>query len=127
MCRPPEHREQGEARIHRAQQYVKGDGHDDVTGEDEHIEGRALYNRVGAATLFDGAWRLLPVAERGHIPRGYHDMHLATIMTIPDGGCLAAAVDLTSETMHWITCRVAARASPLAVMLASTAFTLLPR
>jgi Domain of unknown function (DUF4419)/UvrB/uvrC motif len=66
----------------------------------------ALYDRVGAATLFDGGWRLLPVAEHGAILRGYGNPHLITIMQIPNGRFLAAAVNLTGETMHWIACRV---------------------
>lgn len=64
-----------------------------------------LYERVGAATLFGGAWRLLPIAEHGLIPRDYPIPYLATIMQIPGDRVLAAAVDL-GETMHWVTCHV---------------------
>jgi hypothetical protein len=66
----------------------------------------ALHDRIGGATLFDGAWRLLPVAEHGMVPRGYGKPHLITVMRIPDGRHLGAAVDLTSETMHWMACHV---------------------
>jgi hypothetical protein len=66
----------------------------------------AVYDRVGAASLFDGAWQLLPVAEHGQITRGYPNPHLITIMEMPDGRRLGAAVDLADETMYWIACRV---------------------
>ncbi len=74
-----------------------------LDGTDELV---ALYHRVGAATLFGGAWRLLPVVEHGRIPRGYPNPYLLTIMSAPGARCLAAATDLAGETMHWVICRV---------------------
>jgi hypothetical protein len=66
----------------------------------------ALYRRIGSATLFDGAWRLRPVAEHGHLHRG-DDRSIVTVIDLPDGRCLGAAIDQRTQTLHWLVCRVA--------------------
>ncbi|WP_238010017.1 DUF4419 domain-containing protein [Dactylosporangium sp. AC04546] len=70
----------------------------------------ALYSRIGSATLFDGRWRLVPVAERRHC---YHDgFSVDTLVELADGRTIAGATGSSGET-HWIVCRVAeAEADP---------------
>ncbi|MER7282495.1 DUF4419 domain-containing protein [Dactylosporangium sp. NPDC000244] len=65
----------------------------------------ALYGRVGSATLFDGAWRLIPAAARTHIQglRGVDEM--MTLIELPDGRWLASAADIDAQRVHWIVCR----------------------
>jgi hypothetical protein len=62
----------------------------------------ALYHRIGSATLFDGAWRLLPIAEHGHVPRGKGNRFITTIIDLADGRSIGAAIDYATQTAHWI-------------------------
>jgi hypothetical protein len=85
--------------------------HQTTAPQSEHLmhataELVALYDRIGDATLFDGAWRLLPIAEHGAILRGYRNPHLITIMQIPEDRHLAAAVNVMDETIQWTACRI---------------------
>jgi hypothetical protein len=66
----------------------------------------ALYRRIGSATLFDGAWRLLPAAER----RGANHEHvyITGLIDLPDGRCLGAYDDYASESTYWVVCRMEA-------------------
>ncbi|MER7282494.1 DUF4419 domain-containing protein [Dactylosporangium sp. NPDC000244] len=66
----------------------------------------ALYGRVGSATLFDGAWHLVPAAEWRRIEDIADDWTARTLIELPDGRWLALAVDYTAMRMHWIVCRV---------------------
>ena len=47
-----------------------------------------------------GAWRLLPVAEHGHVRRDSPTRTRSRSCKSPRGRCLAAAVKVTGETMH---------------------------
>jgi hypothetical protein len=62
----------------------------------------ALYHRIGSATLFDGAWRLLPIAEHGHVPRGHGNRSITTIIELADGRSIGAAIDHATQTAHWV-------------------------
>ena len=65
----------------------------------------AVYRRIGSATLFDGAWRLLPVAERRQVfdRDGTADQHAHRTRRRPDIG---ADRRLRAQTFHWVVCRV---------------------
>ncbi|MEV4759602.1 hypothetical protein AB0J86_31520 [Micromonospora sp. NPDC049559] len=64
----------------------------------------ALYRRIGSATLFGGAWRLLPAAEHRQIWR--ETLPIVSLIELADGRCIGAALDHETETPHWIACRV---------------------
>ncbi|WP_406063576.1 DUF4419 domain-containing protein [Micromonospora sp. NBC_00860] len=64
----------------------------------------ALYQRIGAATLF-GAWRLLPAAEHRWIYRDDDERSLLPIIDLADGRKICAAVDYATQSTHWILCR----------------------
>ena len=67
----------------------------------------AVYRRMGSATLFDGAWRLLPVAEQGWAWR--HDSGrspIVTVIQLADGRYVGMVPDDHTETVHWVLCRV---------------------
>ncbi|GAA2482352.1 DUF4419 domain-containing protein [Winogradskya humida] len=66
----------------------------------------ALYRRIGSGTLFDGAWRLRPIAEHGRIYRGETRPALLTIIDLPDGSSIGAAIDATTRALHWLIYRV---------------------
>lgn len=66
----------------------------------------ALYRRLGSATLFDGAWRLLPESEHRRVWRSSHQHSLVTVIDLADGRSIAAASDDATETTHWVTCRI---------------------
>lgn len=67
----------------------------------------ALYRRIGSATLFDRGWRLRPVAEHGHLHRGDGHRSIVTVIDLPDGRCIGAAIDERTQALHWLACRVA--------------------
>jgi hypothetical protein len=62
----------------------------------------AVYRRLGSAALFNGAWRILPVADHGQVRGGYRNGLLLTIIELADGRSIGAAVDLVTETTHWV-------------------------
>jgi hypothetical protein len=64
----------------------------------------AIYRRLGSAVLFDGAWRLRPVAEHGNLYRGPRRPSIIAVIDLPGGRTLGAAVDDTTETLHWLAC-----------------------
>jgi hypothetical protein len=66
----------------------------------------ALYRGIGSAELFQGAWRLRPVSEHGHLYRGPGHPSVVTVIDLADGRCIGAAVDDTTETLHWLACHV---------------------
>jgi hypothetical protein len=66
----------------------------------------AIYRRIGSATLFDGAWRLLAEAERRWVDRGPDRHPLQTLIDLADGRCIAAALDDAAQAVHWVSCRV---------------------
>jgi hypothetical protein len=66
----------------------------------------ALYRRIGSATLFGGAWRLLPVAEHGILYRGEGRRSILTVIDLADGRRIGAALDDATRSMHWLVCRV---------------------
>ncbi|MEU4222038.1 hypothetical protein [Actinoplanes sp. NPDC026623] len=66
----------------------------------------ALYRRIGSATLFGGAWRLLPVAEHGILYRGAGPRSILTVIDLADGRRIGAALDDATQSMHWLVCRV---------------------
>lgn len=63
---------------------------------------QALYRRVGSASLFGGAWRLIPASNLRGAPRGAHTLKLVPIFELAEGRCLAAAEDHHSEQLHWV-------------------------
>ncbi|MEV4642383.1 DUF4419 domain-containing protein [Actinoplanes sp. NPDC049548] len=66
----------------------------------------ALYRGIGSATLFGGGWRIRPVAGHVQVLRNGGRLPIFTIADLADGRSLGAAVDHTTETLHWVTCRV---------------------
>ncbi|GAB4054368.1 DUF4419 domain-containing protein [Catellatospora paridis] len=76
----------------------------------------ALYSRIGSASLFGGAWRLLPAVDTwwrlnvNEIARvGDGDVYLLRMIDLADGRCIAAALDLgQSAAVAWVCCRVTA-------------------
>jgi len=66
----------------------------------------AIYRRIGSASLFDGAWRLLPAAERRGAWRGEGHLPIDAIIDLADGRSLTAADDYDTETTYWVVCRV---------------------
>jgi hypothetical protein len=68
----------------------------------------ALYRRIGSATLFGGAWRLLPAAEHRRIWREEEGRDIETFIDLADGRSISAAFDYLNESVHWVVCRVEA-------------------
>lgn len=66
----------------------------------------AVYRRVGSATLFDGGWRLRPAVEHREVWRGEDQCPLLGIIDLADGRSIAAAIDFTTQTGHWVLCRI---------------------
>jgi hypothetical protein len=66
----------------------------------------ALYRRIGSATLFNGAWRLRPVADHSQLYRGPDRPSIVTVIDLADGRCIGAAIDDSTETFHWLACHV---------------------
>jgi hypothetical protein len=66
----------------------------------------APYRRIGSARLFDGAWRLRPVADHGRVARGTAGLPITAIIDLADGRCVGAAVDFRTETLHWVVCHI---------------------
>jgi hypothetical protein len=66
----------------------------------------ALYHRIGSASLFDGAWRVRPVAEHSRVRRGYPLSSIYQMIDLADGRCVAALVDYGDEQFHWLICRI---------------------
>jgi hypothetical protein len=65
----------------------------------------ALYHRVGTATLFGGAWRLIPASNLRGAPRGSGQLKLVPVFELADGRCVASAVDHETEILHWVAAR----------------------
>jgi hypothetical protein len=66
----------------------------------------ALYDRIGPAALFGGAWRLLPVAEHRVAWAGDSLRSILAIIDLPDGRSIAATTDDAQQATHWISCRL---------------------
>jgi hypothetical protein len=66
----------------------------------------ALYRRIGSATLFDGAWRIRPIAEHGHVHDSTDHPPFITVIDLADGRTIGAAVDDATQTLHWLACHV---------------------
>jgi hypothetical protein len=62
----------------------------------------ALYRRIGSATLFDGAWRIRPTAEHGHLYDNTGHLPIITVIDLADGRTVGAAVDDATHTLHWL-------------------------
>jgi hypothetical protein len=65
----------------------------------------ALYRRFGSATLFGGAWRILPAAEHRQVWRE-RGLPVFLAVELADGRSLGAAYDSETETLHWLAGRV---------------------
>ena len=65
----------------------------------------AVYRRMASATLFDGAWRLLPDHEtrNASFPGG---PSLTAYIDLPDGRSIAAVSEYTTGTSYWVVCRI---------------------
>lgn len=87
---------------------IIGDHHSTPPGEDRLLfasaDLAAIYRRLGSAVLFDGAWRLRPVAEHGNLYRGPGRPSIIAVIDLPGGRTLGAAVDDATETLHWLAC-----------------------
>jgi hypothetical protein len=84
----------------------------------------ALYRSIGSAALFDGAWRIRPVAEHGHLRRGGRS--IITVIDLADGRTIGAAIDDTTQTLHWLACHLEqVTDDPAGVPLYGTSLTLL--
>jgi hypothetical protein len=68
----------------------------------------ALYRRIGSASLFDGAWRLLPAAEHRTVWREGECRTVETFIDLDDGRSISAAFDYRTQAVHWVVCRVEA-------------------
>ena len=66
----------------------------------------ALYDRIGSAALFGGAWRLLPPAERRMAWLADSHRQILAFIDLPDGRSIAATTDAGGHAMHWISCRL---------------------
>jgi hypothetical protein len=71
----------------------------------------AIHRRMASATLFDGAWRLLPDRETRHasFPGG---PSLTAYIDLPDGRSIAAVADYRTGTSHWVVCRIESGGPP---------------
>ncbi|NUT04955.1 MAG: DUF4419 domain-containing protein [Hamadaea sp.] len=72
---------------------------------DQPAEMSAIYDRIGTASLFDGAWRL---AEEP-LPSVYRGGNLRSIrpaFDLADGRTLCAVAGHRSEDVHWVVCQV---------------------
>jgi hypothetical protein len=65
----------------------------------------AVYRRMASATLFDGAWRLLPQRQTrdASFPGG---PSLTAYIDLPDGRSIAAVSEYTTGTSYWVVCRI---------------------
>ncbi|GAB3846184.1 DUF4419 domain-containing protein [Dactylosporangium cerinum] len=77
----------------------------EVPGE-APVEVIALYHRLGAATLFDGRWRLVPANERRYFDTGILDLWTETLIDLADGRTIAAVTDVSTMITYWALCRV---------------------
>jgi hypothetical protein len=66
----------------------------------------AVYRRIHSASLFDGAWRLLPAGEHLVTDRNYPYLDIETVIELADGRSIGAVSDHDSGTTHWVVCRV---------------------
>ncbi|MGI8332715.1 DUF4419 domain-containing protein [Actinomadura scrupuli] len=66
----------------------------------------AVYRRVGSATLFDGAWRLRPVADHRRVLRGEGQCQIETVIDLADGRSICAAIEFSAQIFHWVLCRI---------------------
>ncbi|WP_158647097.1 DUF4419 domain-containing protein [Actinoplanes sp. ATCC 53533] len=95
----------------------------------------ALYRSIGSASLFDGAWRIRPVEEHGHVRRGHGRRSIVTVIDLADGRTIGAAIDYTTQSLHWLACHLeqvtneepalVLRGEPADVPLYGTSLTLL--
>jgi hypothetical protein len=71
----------------------------------------AIYRRMASATLFGGAWRLLPDRATRHasFPGG---PSLTAYVDLPDGRSIAAVSEYTTGTTYWVTCRIESGGPP---------------
>ncbi|MEV4131788.1 DUF4419 domain-containing protein [Dactylosporangium sp. NPDC049742] len=68
----------------------------------------ALYHRVGSATLFDGAWRLLPANERRSFTTGDDQLWGITLFELADGRTIGSIAHWQTQTVSWVLCRIKA-------------------
>lgn len=66
----------------------------------------ALYAAIGSATLFGGAWRLLPATEHRSVWRGAGRRTIETFIDLADGRSIGTAVDYGTQTEHLVICRL---------------------
>ncbi|RKR87019.1 hypothetical protein BDK92_1291 [Micromonospora pisi] len=66
----------------------------------------ALYRRIGSATLFDNAWRVLPADQHRRLWRGPGERSIVAIIDLADGRSVAVASDFGMDTPHWVVCRL---------------------
>jgi hypothetical protein len=63
----------------------------------------AVYRRIGSATLFDGAWRLLPGTEHRQTSGDYW---IVAVIELADGRYIGGIGDWRTQTYHWVCCRL---------------------
>ncbi|MFC9897058.1 DUF4419 domain-containing protein [Nocardia sp. NPDC127579] len=70
----------------------------------------ALYRRIGSASLFDGAWRILPLTEHRTIPVPGTYRSIRVMIELADGTGLGALDEIhlasNSMTTTWFRCRL---------------------
>jgi hypothetical protein len=66
----------------------------------------AIYDRIGSAGLFGGAWRLLPVVQHRQARMEDNRRSILAIIDLADGRSIAATTGKTGQVTHWITCRL---------------------
>jgi hypothetical protein len=66
----------------------------------------ALYDRIGSATLFGGAWRLLPVAEHRRVQIPGSHRSILVVVELADGRSVGEVLDVRARTSHWVVCHL---------------------
>jgi hypothetical protein len=75
----------------------------------------AISSRFEAVTLFEGerAWKIRPL--RDHDPVGFADadasLAISRVIDLKDGRSICYAIELRTDALHWLVCRVRERAS----------------
>lgn len=74
-----------------------------VQGSSETV---ALFERIGTASLFGGAWRVLPIHEHRTVFRGFDLLSINTVIELADGRTLGEARSRVADETYWVVGRV---------------------
>lgn len=72
----------------------------------------ALYRRIGSASLFGGAWRVLPAVDHQRIAYDRRHGSVVAMIDLGDGRRIGWVHDDTGQQTHWVLCRVEGTARP---------------